>query len=430
MFLEFHDNPDDALCQRIFERRQGDDEGVRSAVEEITSAVRKGGDEALTSYMRRFDGYDGGPLYVTQEEFDEAGDLVPRSLKDAIELAYGNIWRFHEAQRPVLERVETMKGVSCWRIARPLSRVGLYVPGGTAPLFSTVLMLAIPAKVAGCGSITLSTPARKGKVDPTVLYCAKRCGVDRVLKAGGAQAIAAMAYGTGSVLKVDKIFGPGNRYVAFAKSLVSSDCAIDMMAGPSEVMVVCDKTSDPAFIASDLLSQAEHGPDSQVMLLILADDGVEAAGINAAVEAELDKQLSKLGRQEYMLPSLSHSASMAVRDRTRLVELINAYAPEHLILSLEDADSLVDGVTSAGSIFLGPWSPESVGDYASGTNHTLPTAGWARSSGGLSLDSFIKKITVQKLTKEGLEGLGPAVMAMAEAEDLMAHRNAVEVRLS
>ncbi len=429
MYLKYYADPDESEYRLLLERRLSDDENLRNSVREILEGVRTRGDDALKEYEERFDSSILDSFYVSEDEFDEADAVVPQRLKDAIETAYRNILAFHEAQKPREECVETMNGVKCWRKIVPISRVGLYVPGGTAPLFSTVLMLAVPARAAGCGTLTLATPAKEGRVNPAVLYAARRCGVDNVLKLGGAQAIAAMAYGTQTIGKVDKIFGPGNRYVTFAKSMVSSFCAIDMLAGPSEVMVVCDSSSDPVYVACDLLSQAEHGRDSQVILMIRAADEKGAEEIYGKVEAALDEQISILGRHEYMLPSLSHSSAIAVYDDDKLMRIVNEYAPEHLILNCRNYLSLASRVESAGSVFLGPYSPESAGDYASGTNHTLPTSAWARSSSGVSLDSFIKKITMQELTREGLYSLSDAITVMAEAEDLMAHSQAVKVRM-
>lgn len=430
MYLKYYDAPSRDEYLPLLRRSLVDDSSVRESVQGIIDEVIRRGDEALREYELRFDGSRLDDFAVTQEEFDEAEKAVSQDLKDAIAVAHANIEAFHRSQMPQGERVQTMPGVECWRRIVPIRKVGLYVPGGTAPLFSTVLMLAIPARVAGCRSLTLATPSHGGRVNPAVLYAAKVCGVDRVLKLGGAQAIAALAYGTESIEPVDKIFGPGNRYVTFAKSIVSSRCSIDMLAGPSEVMVVADADADPSYVASDLLSQAEHGPDSQVILLIRAASREEGRRIYEAVEKAIDDELSILGRHEYMLPSLSHSCAITTYDDDRLVDIVNEYAPEHLIIDTVDCDELCTRIESAGSIFLGPYSPESAGDYASGTNHTLPTSGWAHSCGGVSLDSFIKKITVQKLTREGLAGLGKTVVTMAEAEDLMAHSQAVKVRLS
>ena len=419
MYLKYYDDPARDEYLPLLRRSLVDDSSVRESVQSIIDEVIRRGDEALREYELRFDGSRLDDFAVTQEEFDEAEKAVSQDLKDAIAVSHANIEAFHRSQMPQGERVQTMPGVECWRRIVPIRKVGLYVPGGTAPLFSTVLMLAIPARVAGCRSLTLATPSHGGRVNPAVLYAAKVCGVDRVLKLGGAQAIAALAYGTETIEPVDKIFGPGNRYVTFAKSIVSS-----------RVMVVADADADPSYVASDLLSQAEHGPDSQVILLIRAASREEGRRIYEAVEKAIDDELSILGRHEYMLPSLSHSCAITTYDDDRLVDIVNEYAPEHLIIDTVDCDELCTRIESAGSIFLGPYSPESAGDYASGTNHTLPTSGWAHSCGGVSLDSFIKKITVQKLTREGLAGLGKTVVTMAEAEDLMAHSQAVKVRLS
>lgn len=428
MYLGYYGFCDAAKMESLVSRRLSDDEAIKDSVAAIIKKVREEGDKALFEYEEKFDASTLDSLLVSEAEFEAAEKEVPEELKDAIEVAYANIYAFHKAEVPQGEEVETMEGIKCWRKIVPISRVGLYVPGGSAPLFSTVLMLAIPAGIAGCETV-MATPSRGGKVNSAVLYAAKRCGVKEVVKLGGAQAIAALAYGSESVGKVDKIFGPGNRYVSYAKQLVSSDVAIDMVAGPSEVMVVCDRTADPAYVASDLLSQAEHGKDSQVVLLIKADDEKEAEAIHEKVEAALEAALSILGRHEYMLPSLSHSAAFAAKKDEELLDLINAYAPEHLIINTENYMDLLDGVKNAGSVFLGPYSPESAGDYASGTNHTLPTSAWARSTGGVSLDSFIKKITVQHLTKEGLDKIAKTVTVMAEAEELFAHSQAVKVRV-
>ena len=401
---------------------------IISSVREILSEVREGGDEALLTLAERFDGTRPSSLFVSGEEIEASASMIPDDLRSAIDKARENILRFHSAEMPSGECVETSPGVVCSRKIVPIDHVGLYIPGGTAPLFSTVLMLAVPAKAAGCSDIMLATPSRDDRVNPAILYAAKVSGVDRILKVGGAQAIAAFAYGTESVRRRDKIFGPGNRFVTAAKMLVSSVVSIDMIAGPSEVMVAVDRTSNPLFAATDLLSQAEHGKDSQVILAIRAGSRAEADRIYEAVERELEAEVRKLGRKEYMLPSLSHSAAFPVYSDEALIDAINEYAPEHLIISTEDPEAILSGVRNAGSVFLGPYSPESAGDYASGTNHTLPTSGWARSSSGVSLDSFLKKITVQKLTKEGIMNLSPVVETLAGAEGLYAHREASYVR--
>lgn len=401
---------------------------LRKTVQEIVEDVKKRGDAALYDYASRFDG-GVDSLFVSSDEIEASVSQVSDELKAAIDNAMANIRKFHEAEMPEGEVVETAEGVVCSRRIVPIERCGLYVPGGTAPLVSTVLMLAVPASIAGCREIILATPAKNNKVDPAILYAARQAGVTRILKSGGAQAIAAMAYGTESVPRCFKLFGPGNSFVAEAKKIVSVDVAIDMVAGPSEVMVVIDGTSDPEYAASDLLSQAEHGKDSQSMLVIRAESSEEAEAIYDKVREAVDNELAVIGRHEYMLPSLSHSYAFPVYSDEDAVRIVNSYAPEHLIINTENPDAILDGVENAGSIFLGPYSPESAGDYASGTNHTLPTSGWAVSSSGVSVDSFIKKITVQRLTKKGLENISGSVLRLSEAEGLRAHGYAVEVRL-
>ncbi len=406
-----------------------DESAIRESVKKILKDVKNNKDDALIRLSREFDNTDlSEGFYVTEEEFEEAENLVPQHLKLAILKAYKNIKVFHKAEIARGECVETESGVICERKIVPISKIGLYVPGGTAPLFSTVLMLATPAEVAGCEDIILSTPAKDGKISPAILYAAKIAGVKKVLKVGGAQAIAAFAYGTESVEKRDKIFGPGNRYVSVAKGLVQSVTAIDMIAGPSEVMVVIDKSANPLYAATDLLSQAEHGKDSQVVLVIKGSKS-EAKEIYENVEKALEAEIEKLGRKEYMLPSLSHSVAFSFDNNEEIIEAINLYGPEHLIINTRDDEEILNGIKNAGSIFLGPYSPESAGDYASGTNHTLPTSGWARSQSGVSTDSFIKKITVQRLSKEGIKNLAPVVIEMAEAEGLSAHAEAARVRI-
>lgn len=424
MYIKFSDY-DESLLRRPSDNNTD----VTRAVEEIIDNVRKRGDSALYEYAERFDGSRLDSLFVSREELDEAGNRISPELRDAIIRAKRNIETFHRAELQKGEHAETEPGVSCWRKIVPISRVGLYIPGGTAPLFSTVLMLAVPAVLAGCRDIILATPAKNGVISPAILFAAKTAGVDRVLRVGGAQAIAAFAYGTESVVKRDKIFGPGNSFVTEAKRLVSSVTAIDMPAGPSEVMVAIDSTSDPAFAAADLLSQAEHGKDSQAMLVIKAPDRDTAERLYEAVDKAIGDELEVIGRHEYMLPSLSHSFAFPVCSDEELASVINAYAPEHLIISTEDPDTILSMVENAGSVFLGNYTPESAGDYASGTNHTLPTSGWARSSSGVSIDSFIKKMTVQRITREGLAGLAGTIECLAEAEGLEAHSYAVKVRM-
>ncbi len=383
------------------------------------------GDRAVLEYEEKFDKVALTALAVTEEEQAEAETLVGEELKKAIRLAKQNIETFHAAQRFEGKRVETQPGVTCWQKAVAIEKVGLYIPGGTAPLFSTVLMLAVPAKIAGCKEIVLCTPPGKdGKVHPAVLFAAKVAGVNRIFKAGGVQAIAAMAYGTESVPKVYKIFGPGNQYVTAAKQLVSlRDVAIDMPAGPSEVEVLADETANPSFVAADLLSQAEHGVDSQAILI------TTSRALQQAVKKEVERQLALLPRKEIAEKSLANSKLIVVRDMDEAIELTNSYAPEHLIIETADYMSVAERVINAGSVFLGSLTPESAGDYASGTNHTLPTNGYAKAYSGVSLDSFIRKITFQEIKPEGIRTIGPAIEEMAANEHLDAHKNAVTVRL-
>lgn len=418
-------NPEKSRWSQILQRPLMDVSGLYETVQGVLNEIKQKGDSALRKYTLQFDGVNLEKLQVSEKEWTEAERQVEPELKKAIELAANNIEKFHSAQKTEIRKVETMPGVSCWQKAVPIEKVGLYIPGGTAPLFSTVLMLAIPARIAGCKEIVLCTPPGKdGSVHPAILFAAKYAGVKKVFKLGGVQAIGAMAYGTESIPKADKIFGPGNQYVMAAKQLVSiNEVAIDMPAGPSEVMVVADKSADPAFIASDLLSQAEHGADSQV---VLVTNNEELAKL---VKAQINLQLEKLPRKELAEKSLKNSVLIVMEDEQETVNLINEYAPEHLILSTKNYSELAEKVINAGSVFLGNYTPESAGDYASGTNHTLPTNGWARSYSGVNLDSFIKKITFQEITEEGLKSIGPAIETMAAAEQLEAHKNAVTLRL-
>ena len=419
-------NPPRAEWPALCVRPSDDNAVVRERVAAILERVRTRGDDALKALSQEIDGVTLASLEVSEAEFAEAQACVSDGVKRAVEAAAANIRAFHEAQRPAAVDLETQKGVRCLQRAVPIQKVGLYIPGGSAPLFSTVLMLAIPARVAGCPEIILCTPVSKvtGRVAPEVLYAARFCGVQRVFKAGGAQAIAAMAYGTESIPKVDKIFGPGNQYVTTAKQLLGGKTvAIDMPAGPSEVMVLADATARPAFVAADLLSQAEHGPDSQVMLV--CDDEAFAR----AATAEVERQLESLPRRDIALQALDKSRTLVFSSREEMTAFANAYGAEHLILALERPWEIADRITAAGSVFVGPWSPESAGDYASGTNHTLPTSGWARAFSGVNLDSFLRKITFQELTKDGLEALAPTITTLAEAEGLRAHAQAVRIRL-
>ena len=409
------------MCRRA----EQDNSLIAERVDAILERVEREGDAALKSLAREIDGVMLDCLKVTEEEYDIAYGKVKDEVKAAIDVAIENIGNFHSLQMPQEVRLETQPGVLCIQRPVPIERVGLYIPGGTAPLFSTVLMLALPARIAGCGEIVLCTPTSKaGEVAPEVLYAAKMCGVSSIFKVGGAQAVAAMAFGTESVPKVDKIFGPGNRYVTLAKQRVSSrNTAIDMPAGPSEVMVMADESADAKFVAADLLSQAEHGRDSQAMVVC------NSVALAEAVKAEVERQAAQLSRGEYVAESLKNSRAVVFESRADMIDFANAYAAEHLIVSMEDAWRVVNEIYAAGSIFVGNYSPESAGDYASGTNHTLPTSGWAHSSSGVNIDSFMRKMTIQYLTREGLQGLAPTIVAMADAEGLEAHAAAVKVRL-
>lgn len=392
----------------------------------ILKEVRTNGDKAVIEYEERFDKVKLESLAVSEAEIKEAEKEVPIELKVAILLAQRNIYTFHKKQKFEGKKVETMEGVTCWQKAVGIGKVGLYIPGGTAPLFSTVLMLAVPAKIAGCKEIVLCTPPNKeGKINPAILYAAQVAGVSKIFKAGGVQAIGAMAYGTESVPKVYKIFGPGNQYVMAAKQQVAMhDVAIDMPAGPSEVEVIADETANPAFVAADLLSQAEHGVDSQVVLITTSEKLLDE------VEYEVQHQLSRLPRWQIAEKSLANSKLILVKDMDEVIELTNEYAPEHLIIETKNYMELAERVVNAGSVFLGSYTPESAGDYASGTNHTLPTNGYAKAYSGVSLDSFIRKITFQEISREGIQNIGPAIEVMAAHEQLDAHKNAVTVRLN
>ena len=418
-------NPDKSQWQEILKRPVMNTENLFDTVRSVIDRVKEEGDRAVLDYEEKFDKVVLASLAVSEEEQQEAENLVSEDLKAAIRLAKQNIETFHAAQRFEGKKVQTQPGVTCWQKAVAIEKVGLYIPGGTAPLFSTVLMLAVPARIAGCKEIVLCTPpGRDGKVHPAVLFAAKVAGVNRIFKAGGIQAIAAMAYGTDSVPKVYKIFGPGNQYVTAAKQLVSlRDVAIDMPAGPSEVEVLADETANPIFVAADLLSQAEHGVDSQAILITTSVE------LQQAVKVEVERQLALLPRKEIAEKSLANSKLIVVDSMAEAIELTNAYAPEHLIIETEDYLSVAERIVNAGSVFLGSLTPESAGDYASGTNHTLPTNGYAKAYSGVSLDSFIRKITFQEIKPEGLNIIGPAIELMAANEQLDAHKNAVSVRL-
>lgn len=398
---------------------------LREIVARVLADVKARGDQAVKEYEKQFDHVGLDSLAVTEDEMYEAEWQVSPELKEALALAHDNIRKFHASQRFESEKVEVCSGVTCWQKAVPIEKVGLYIPGGTAPLFSTVLMLATPAKIAGCREIVLCTPPnREGKVHPAILCAARVAGVSRIFKAGGVQAIGAMAYGTESVPKVYKIFGPGNQFVMAAKQQVSlHDVAIDMPAGPSEVEVLADATANPVFVAADLLSQAEHGVDSQV-LLVTTDEA-----LIGKVQAEVERQLAVLPRRDIAAKSLANSKLVVVRDMDEALELTNRYAPEHLIIQTADYRQVAEGVVNAGSVFLGPYTTESAGDYASGTNHTLPTNGYAVAYNGVNLDSYHRKITFQELTPQGVRSIGPAVELLAAGEQLDAHRNAMAVRM-
>lgn len=402
-----------------------DADELQDTVRTILEDVRLSGDDAVKRYEKKFDNASLGGLMVTADEIDEAVRQTPEELLDALALAHDNICKFHASQRMELQKIETAPGVECWQKSVPIEKVGLYVPGGTAPLFSTVLMLATPANIAGCREIVMCTPPGKdGTVNPAILAAAKIAGVHKVFKAGGVQAIAAMAYGTESVPRVYKIFGPGNRYVMAAKQMVSlHDVAIDMPAGPSEVCVIADDTSNPAYVAADLLSQAEHGIDSQVLLVTTSET------LAVSVENEMEAQLKALPRHGIAAKALENSKVVIVKDKDEALALSNMYAPEHLIIATDDCFTLADMVVNAGSVFLGKYACESAGDYASGTNHTLPTHGYATAYSGVNLDSFVKKITFQYLTAEGIRHIGRAVEVMADMEKLYAHRNAMTLRI-
>ncbi len=423
--MKTYKNPDPAQWDELLKRPQMDDSVIRPRVQAILDDVRARGDAALLRYARELDGAELETVEVTSQEMDAAQQAVDPALAEAMRAAVANIEKFHRAQVfPGIE-MATDEGVTCSQRSVPIQRVGLYVPGGRAPLFSTVLMLAVPARIAGCPQIVLCTPPnREGKVADAILFAARLCGVTRVFKAGGAQAVGAMAFGTESVPKVDKIFGPGNQYVTVAKQLVSvSDTAIDMPAGPSEVMVLADETAQPRFVASDLLSQAEHGPDSQAILV------TDSAKLAAAVEAEVERQLKTLSRTELARKSIENSRIFILDTPQEMVALANAYAAEHLIVSMREPWAVAGRITAAGSVFIGNYTPESAGDYASGTNHTLPTSGWAAAYSGVNLDSFVRKITFQEITRSGLQRLAPVIETLALAEGLDAHARAVSVRL-
>lgn len=410
---------------QLIKRPTIDSVNLEVVVANILSDVKENGDSAIKKYTLQFDRAVIESAVVADAEFNQGESLCSAELKSAIQNAKSNIEKFHASQKEEIKVIETVPGVSCWRKSVAIEKVGLYIPGGTAPLFSTVLMLGVPAKLIGCKEIILCTPPGKdGKINPAILYTAKLAGINKVFKIGGVQAIGAMAYGTGTVPKVYKIFGPGNQYVTCAKQLINKEgTAIDMPAGPSEVAILADDSCVPVFVAADLLSQAEHGPDSQVILI--SDNGKTIDD----VRAEIQKQLEQLPRKDVVKKSLENSKAILVKDKNEAVDLLNEYAPEHLIIVCRDAEHIAEKISNAGSVFLGNYSCESAGDYASGTNHILPTNGCAKAYSGVSTDSFVKKITFQKLTKQGLKNIGKTIALMADTEGLQAHKNAVEIRL-
>jgi histidinol dehydrogenase len=423
--MEIINQPERKDWKKILQRPFTDNSEVLETVRTILNEVKEKGDEAVRDFVKKFDGVELKELPVSGEELEKAGDLLPEKLKQAISHAASNIKKFHSAQVGEIKMIETGPGIKCWRKQVAIEKVGLYIPGGSAPLFSTVLMLGIPAAIAGCREIVMCTPPGKnGEVHPAVLFAAKTVGISRIFKLGGAQAIAAMAFGTETIPAVSKIFGPGNRYVTAAKQLVQLDgVAIDMPAGPSEVCIVADASADAGFVAADLLSQAEHGADSQVLLI--TDDPSLVLEVNMQIE----KQLEKLPRKKIAERSLRNSRAIVVSNVNEAIEMANEYAPEHLIICTKETDVLATKVMNAGSVFIGNYSPESAGDYASGTNHTLPTNGFAKAYSGVSVDSFVRSISFQEITKPGLDNIAGTVIAMAEAEGLQAHAEAIRIRM-
>ena len=419
-------DPKKERWEEILRRPTQSFEDIEKTVTEIFGEIKSKGDDAVLRYTELFDGIRPERLQVTQKEIHQAVAEVSEELKEAILLAKKNIESFHAAQKTENVSVETIAGVKCWQEKRPIQKVGLYIPGGTAPLFSTILMLAVPAKIAGCEEIVLCTPPnKKGEINPVILYTAKLCGIDTIFKVGGIQAIAGMTFGTKTLPKVYKIFGPGNQFVTVAKQMATKySVAIDMPAGPSELLVLADDSANAAFVASDLLSQAEHGKDSQVILVSLSEKLLEE------VEQEVEQQLQSLPRKEIASAAMENSRLIFVKDPKMALELVNEYGPEHLIVATEDSGFFLRGIINAGSVFIGNNTPESAGDYASGTNHTLPTNGYAKQYSGVNLDSFMKAISFQEISEEGIQNIGPAIELMAEAEGLQAHKNAVSLRLN
>lgn len=418
--MKYYINPSKEIWSEILSRPVQNFEEIEQKVQPILTNIKNKGDEALAEYVQAFDKIDFDEVKISKSQLENATTLLSEELKNAIQQAYQNIHKFHQAQLQKPSKIETSKGVVCWRKSVPIQKVGLYIPGGTAPLFSTVLMLGIPAQIAGCQEVIICSPS----IHPAILYAANLVGVTKFFRIGGAQAIAAMAYGTETVPKVYKIFGPGNQFVTAAKMLVCKQgMAIDMPAGPSEVAILADDSANPAFVAADLLSQAEHGIDSQVLMVATSSKILEA------IKIELESQLEKLPRKELAKKALENSSFVLIETMDTAIDFLNDYAAEHLILAIENAELVSEKIINAGSIFLGNFTPEAAGDYASGTNHTLPTNGFAKAFSGVSLDSFVKKITVQSISKEGIALLGPSIITMAEAESLEAHANAVRLRI-
>lgn len=419
------ENPKKYTWESILKRPTPDYAALENDVKTIFQDIKSFGDEAVIKYTELYDGLKPVKIKVEAETIENAEQNISISLKNAIDTAYDNIYKFHEAQKQNTIKVETQPGVTCWQASKPIEKVGLYIPGGTAPLFSSILMLGIPAKIAGCKEVVLVTPPQKtGKVHPAMLYAAKKCGIQQIFQVGGIQAIAAMTFGTASIPNVYKIFGPGNQYVTVAKQVATTHkVAIDMPAGPSELLVLADETANPEYVASDLLSQAEHGVDSQVVLVTTSKE------FAVATQKALEFQLEKLPRKAIATEAINHSKLIVVEDIQKALEMTNFYSPEHLIVCVENEFDVVEKISNAGSVFIGNYTPESAGDYASGTNHTLPTNAFARQYSGVNLDAFNKKITYQKITKEGLKHLGTHIEIMAETEELQAHKNAVSIRL-
>jgi histidinol dehydrogenase len=419
-------NPSRTTWPQLTARPQLALEFLESSVRNIFNRVKKSGDNALRELTLQFDKVNVGDLVVSKEEFQNAEKAIPSPLKESIKTAAANIEKFHSAQKRDSVKIETTPGVTCWRRAVPIEKIGIYIPGGSAPLFSTVLMLGVPARLAKCSQVILcSPPDKSGEINPAILFAAQLVGINRVFKVGGAQAVAAMAFGTESIERVYKIFGPGNQYVTKAKQLATEEgIAIDMPAGPSEVLIMADESSNPTFVAADLLSQAEHGEDSQVILV------VNNQNLVPPIQKEIEEQLKDLPRKTIAEKALTHSRAIVMEDLSEAIAFVNEYAPEHLIVNMKDASGIATQIINAGSVFLGNYSPEAIGDYASGTNHTLPTNGYAKAFAGVALESFMKFITYQELTKEGILALGPVVERMAEAEQLIGHKRAVEVRIN